>query len=1563
MNFFMWEGIGCRPRFANTRDGVFAAVVRRLFLVWLTITPLVSAVGNSSLVGPATVCVGTTNFFFVTTDATNGIYAWSVGTNNSAGAVLIGDTNTVSVGVLVAGSGEFTLDCLVDIGATNELATTNVLVPALISGSGLTNQLACAGDIVVFAVTVAGGPSYSVLWRKDGDVLAGATTETLTLTNVAVADAGTYCVEVTGPCNSFTNCVTLDLMPLAGLSCPTNLLLPCPVDIPPPDTNSVVTTNAVAVLFLGDLAATNGCEITITRSYGAVNSCGSTSTCVQLIIVQDTTPPSLTGGTNRTVQCGDPWDFDAPVASDLCSTSNNILVSVLTTVTNPICSGSFWAERTWLAVDECGNSNTCSQIITNLDTTPPVLAGGTNRAVECGSVWDFDQPVALDVCEGTNVTVVILDTVTNATCGNTFVATRTWQAADSCTNVATCSQTIAVVDTTPPVWSGATNRTVECGDTWDFDVPTADDVCSGTNVVVELVSTVTNQLVGETFAAARTWQATDACTNTSTYSQTITLVDLTPPVIQCPSNIVVECAGPPGTQVLFNPVAFDTCDTNVTLVSVPPSGTFFVLGTNVVICTATDDSGNSNQCSFTVTVVDTTPPQISCPSNMIVAEAPRDSGGAVVTFAPTAGDICDSVPALVSEPASGTNFPLGYTTVQNIATDGSGNTNACSFVIRVIPYRLYVLNTNDTGPGSLREALLDANDSPDANLVLFNLPGAGVQTIQPLAPLPPITSPVTIDGWSQPGFSNAPLIEITGSLAGTNVIGLDLVAGSNTVRGLVLNGFTMAILIETNGGNLIQGNYIGTGPTGTTAVPNSGDGIRIGSGSNLIGGYSGGGNLIAFNGGNGVALTGAAGSNNAIVGNSIHSNGGLGIDLGSDGPTPNDQNDFDSGANRLQNFPVLADATSDGGFTVVSGTLNSTPNRTYRIEFFLNDFTNASGFGEGRTFIGSLDQFVQSDGNGDFAVPIPVAAAFNQFVTATATDPNGNTSEFSPPVPVHTPPVLGSQPTNTVFYSGSNVTLCVTAAGTPPILYQWRLNGQNIPDATNACYIVPAAQTTNSGSYVCVIVNGIGLTTTTPATWLVSLPNLAPGDNFVDRVKLEWSDGIVAGANRSATREPGEPLHAGKPGGKSVWYKWIAPSTGITTMGTVGSDFDTLLAVYRLASANVAVTNLVAVGGDEDRGGYFTSGLQFNAVKNQEYQIAIDGFSGESGDFALQWEHERTTYLLPVIRTNPVSQTVVPGTNAQFFVVAVSVCSNGEEDCQKRSHYPGGRIPAIDYQWHFNGVDLPGETNAQLTVYGVNEHSVGNYQVKVHVLNRGVESEVASLQINVTDGDSQTVQVFDKIQDALNSTPLQLGVGAQPDGLISAQASVVVAGYSGSQVFNTVAGTSQGEVFCGVIGGSSEWLNFVPGASGVLSLNTDGSSFDTLLAVLQSNLPPVLLGCDNNSGLGGTNSALVVPVVAGKNYLIGVDGVNGKFGRVVLNYTLNPSAPAGAPQISNFGTTNGAVKFRINSITNKFVVQVSSNLSAWIPLSTNPAPVYLYDFVDWRSTNFLRRYYRVQVVP
>ena len=128
---------------------------------------------------------------------------------------------------------------------------------------------------------------------------------------------------------------------------------------------------------------------------------------------------------------------------------------------------------------------------------------------------------AVDLCDGTNVSIVIASTVTNVVdphCPGLFTATRTWNATDSCSNRSSCSQTITIVDTTPPNLTCADNQIVECGNAWDFLAPSALDICDGTNVTITIVGTTTNisnPRCPGLITATRTWKATDSCTNTS----------------------------------------------------------------------------------------------------------------------------------------------------------------------------------------------------------------------------------------------------------------------------------------------------------------------------------------------------------------------------------------------------------------------------------------------------------------------------------------------------------------------------------------------------------------------------------------------------------------------------------------------------------------------------------------------------------------------------------------------------------------------------------------------------------------------------------------------------------------------------------------------------------------------------------------------------------------------------------------------------------------------------------------------------------------------------------------
>lgn len=148
--------------------------------------------------------------------------------------------------------------------------------------------------------------------------------------------------------------------------------------------------------------------------------------------------------------------------------------------------------------------------------------------------------------------------------------------------------------------------------------------------------------------------------------------------------------------------------------------------------------------------------------------------------------------------------------------------------------------------------------------------------------------------------------------------------------------------------------------------------------------------------GNGTALAlFGSGVGTSLSGNSIFNNVGLGIDLGKNGVTPNDPGDFDSGPNNGQNFPVLTSAASSGGSTTIVGTLDSTANHTFVVEFFSNATTDPSGFGEGETPLGTTQATTNAGGQASFVATLPAGVAPGHSISSTATDRAGNTSEFS----------------------------------------------------------------------------------------------------------------------------------------------------------------------------------------------------------------------------------------------------------------------------------------------------------------------------------------------------------------------------------------------------------------------------------------------------------------------------------------------------------------------------------------------------------------------------------------
>jgi len=258
--------------------------------------------------------------------------------------------------------------------------------------------------------------------------------------------------------------------------------------------------------------------------------------------------------------------------------------------------------------------------------------------------------------------------------------------------------------------------------------------------------------------------------------------------------------------------------------------------------------------------------------------------------------------------------------------------------------------------------------------------------------------------------------EIVGNYIGTNASGTravrnggigvnidrapdNVVGGTTTGERNVVSGNFVGVLVEGAAatGNKVVGNFVGTDKNGTAPLGNYHGVLISGASGNTIGGMAAGSrNVISASQLYGVGVFGDTATGNRILSNSIFSNVELGIDLldgGNRGRTDNDPGDIDTGPNGLQNFPVLSSAKKGAtGTTTIRGTLDSTPNKAFTVQFF----SNPEGGDEGKTLLGSATVETNGTGVASFAFSTKKTIRLGQNVTATATGAEG-TSEFSGP--------------------------------------------------------------------------------------------------------------------------------------------------------------------------------------------------------------------------------------------------------------------------------------------------------------------------------------------------------------------------------------------------------------------------------------------------------------------------------------------------------------------------------------------------------------------------------------
>ena len=325
--------------------------------------------------------------------------------------------------------------------------------------------------------------------------------------------------------------------------------------------------------------------------------------------------------------------------------------------------------------------------MTVTDTAGPVVTAPANATVEAtsaaGAIYTFtasaadafDGPVAATCAPASGSTFPLGATTVNCT------------AADAHGNHGAASFTVTVTDTTGAVVTVPPNATVEAtsaaGAIFTF-TSSAADVLDGT------FATTCTPASGSTFplgTSTVTCSATDAHGNHSAASFTVAVTETTGPAVTVPANTTVEATSAAGATYSYTASATDILDGSVVATCVPPSGSTFTFGATTVTCTAADAHGNHSSASFTVTVIDTTGPAITVPTNATV-EATSATGASYI-YTVSATDVLDGAVAVTCAPASGATIPFGPSTIGCTATDGHGNHSSVSFTVNV---------TDTTGP-------------------------------------------------------------------------------------------------------------------------------------------------------------------------------------------------------------------------------------------------------------------------------------------------------------------------------------------------------------------------------------------------------------------------------------------------------------------------------------------------------------------------------------------------------------------------------------------------------------------------------------------------------------------------------------------------------------------------------------------------------------------------------------------------------------------------------------------------------------------------------------------------
>ncbi len=617
-----------------------------------------------------------------------------------------------------------------------------------------------------------------------------------------------------------------------AMTCPSNITIECNSSTDPDDTGSATATDACdltpTIIFTDEIVG-GSCpqESVITRTWRATDDCDNSSTCIQIIVIDDSLAPVITCPDNVTIECIDstfPQNTGLPGATDNCDTNPSLDFSDITTEGD--CSAEYTIIRTWVAIDDCGNSSTCNQTIAIEDNIAPIIACPADVTIECTESTlpiNTGSATASDICDSTPA-ITFSDITAAGICPQEITITRTWIAEDNCGNTSSCIQTIVTEDNTPPVITCPANLTLDCsGSTLPEDTGSASatDNCS-TFPEVTFSDVTVGGVCPLLLTITRTWTASDGCGNSSTCVQIIVLTDATAPDILCPANVTIECNESTLPDNTGSATATDFCDNDpaLTFSDVTVGGGCPEESTITRTWVATDDCGNTSSCIQTISVQDSQAPVLSCPVNVTIecneSTLPENTGTATST------DNCDETPTLsFSDVTAGAGCPDGYTITRTwTAIDNCGNAGTCEQIIVVddgtaplvsCPANVTIECTASTAPANTGTATASDN-CDDSPIVAFN--------------------DVTVGGACPQEYTITRTWSATDQCGNTGTCNQTIVVEDSTPPVCIAVNITVSIngngMVSISGADIDGGSTDNCGPVTLEVVPNTFDCTNLG---------------------------------------------------------------------------------------------------------------------------------------------------------------------------------------------------------------------------------------------------------------------------------------------------------------------------------------------------------------------------------------------------------------------------------------------------------------------------------------------------------------------------------------------------------------------------------------------------------------------------------------------------------------------------------------------------------------------------------------------------------------